>query len=59
MAAPPQLSDLDLLGDCQGIIYFDAEIADGAFDLRMPEQELHGPQVAGLPVDQGCLGSAE
>lgn len=43
MFAPPQLSDLDLLGNRQVIIYLDAEIADGAFDLGMPEQELHSP----------------
>jgi hypothetical protein len=33
----------------------DAEAANGAFDLDA-EQELHGAQIAGSPVDEGCLG---
>jgi tRNA G10 N-methylase Trm11 len=28
---------------CEGIIYFDAEISDRAFDLGMSEQKLDGP----------------
>jgi hypothetical protein len=24
----------------------------------VPEQQLHGPEVLGAPVDQGCLGAA-
>jgi hypothetical protein len=43
----------------KGIIDFDAEVSDGAFDFGMAEQELHGSQVACAPVDQCGLGSAE
>jgi hypothetical protein len=28
---------------CEGIIYFDGEISDRAFDLGMSEQKLDGP----------------
>jgi len=41
MSAPPQLSDLDLLSNGQGIVDFDTKIADGTFDLSMPEKELN------------------
>jgi hypothetical protein len=37
----------------KGIIDLDAKVPDGAFDLCVPEQELHGAQIAGTPVDQG------
>jgi len=37
----------------KGIIDLDAKVPDGAFDLCMTEQELHGAQIAGTPVDQG------
>ena len=33
--------DLGLLGDLQGIVNLDAEIPDGTFELRVPEQQLH------------------
>jgi hypothetical protein len=36
-------SDVDLLGDFDRIIYFNAEIANRALDLGMPEQELNRP----------------
>jgi hypothetical protein len=39
----------------KGIIDLDAEVPDGAFDLGVSEQELHGAQIAGTPVDQGRL----
>jgi hypothetical protein len=31
------MSDVDLLRDFDGVVDLDAEIADGAFDLRVPE----------------------
>ena len=34
-------SELDLLRDTGRIVDLDAEIADSAFELRMPEQQLH------------------
>jgi hypothetical protein len=38
----PVISDVDLFRYCEGIIYLDPEIPDGAFDLGVAEQELHG-----------------
>ena len=43
MSALPLFSDVDLLGDCNGIINLDAEVSHGAFDLCVTEQELYGP----------------
>ena len=41
------------------ILYVDAEIANGALDLRVAEQNLHSAQVACLLIDDGRLGSAQ
>ena len=53
----PGNSDINLFRYGKGIIDLDAEIPDGALNFRMAEQELHRPQVARAPVDQGRLGS--
>ena len=44
---------------CKGkrILYVDAEVPNGAFDLRMAEQYLHRAQVTCLLIDDQCLGS--
>src|SRR5262249_41831262 len=47
--------DINLFRYCECIVDFGAKIANGALDLRVPEQELHGSQVAGAPVDQRRL----
>src|SRR5438046_1781823 len=54
----PVSLEVNLLSYGKGIIHFDAEISDRAFDLGMTEQELDGAEVAGATVDQGCLGTA-
>ena len=58
-SALPGNSDINLFCYGQGVIDLDAEVSDGAFDLGVAEQKLHGPQVAGAPVDQGGFGSSE
>ena len=58
-SAPPQLSDLDLFGDRQGVVNFNAEIPNRALDLRVAEQQLDSPQVACLSIDERCLCSAQ
>jgi hypothetical protein len=58
-SALPGNSDINLFCYGQGVIDLDAEVSDGAFDLGMAEQELHGPQVASAPVDQGRFGPSE
>ena len=37
-ALPRGISDINLFRYCQGIIHFDTQISDRAFDLGMPEQ---------------------
>jgi hypothetical protein len=49
---------LRALSEGQRVFYVDAEIANGAFDFRMAEQDLYSAQVAGLFIDDGRLGSA-
>ena len=55
----PDTSGLDFLRNLNSIINLDAKISNGALDLRVSKQELDRTQVAGSPVDQCRLGSAE
>jgi hypothetical protein len=48
LSALPLFSDVNLLGNCQGVVYFDAEVPDRAFDLRMPKQQLLKPRLSFL-----------
>ena len=48
MSALPWYFRHQLVRYCEGIIHFDAEISDRAFDLCMSEQKLDGPER--LPV---------
>jgi hypothetical protein len=48
-----------LFGYCDCIIDFDAEIADRAFDLGMPQQELDSPEIAGPSIDQGRFRASQ
>jgi hypothetical protein len=43
VCSAPGISDVDLFRYCEGIIYLNAEVSDGAFNLGVAEQELHGP----------------
>ena len=47
---------LRLLGDLEGILHLDADVSDGALELRMPEEELDDPGVPRVPVGQRRLG---
>src|SRR5262245_35423688 len=51
----PGISDLDLLRDLKRIVDLHAEVPNGAFDLRVAKPQLNGSQIAGSPIDQGCL----
>src|ERR1043166_6737233 len=46
-------SDLRSLRQFEGVFHVNAEVADGALDLGMPEQDLNGAQVARRLVDDG------
>ena len=47
-----------LLRHLQGIVYLDAQVADGALQLGMAQEQLHGAQILGPAVDQRGLGAA-
>jgi hypothetical protein len=51
--------DIGLLGDCQGVIDFDAELADGAVDLGVAEQQLHRTEVTCSFLNQSGLRAAD
>ena len=51
-------SDISPLGDLQGVLDVDAQIANGALQLRVPKQELNGPKVSRASVDQRSFGPA-
>ena len=53
-----QRSDIDPLRDLDGVIDLDAEVANGALDLRMSEQKLYGSEVPCAPVDQHSFRAA-
>jgi hypothetical protein len=43
----------------QGVIHFDAQVSDSAFNLGMSKQKLNGPQVFGPPIDQSGLCASQ
>jgi hypothetical protein len=45
MSLCPGTSDT-LFRDCQGVIYFNAQVSHRAFDLGMPKQKLNGPEIS-------------
>ncbi len=50
---------LSLLYNIQGNVGLNPEISDGAFKLRVPEQELNGPEIPGPPVDQPRFSASQ
>ena len=52
-------SNVDLLGDAQGVFEFDTKISDSAVNLCVSQQELDRTQVPGFPVDLRRLGPAQ
>ncbi len=55
----PRLSDLSAFRQGKGVLYIDAKVPDRALDLRVPEQDLNGPEVPSLLVNDGRLGPPE
>lgn len=51
-------SEVNLLGNIQGVVYLNPEISDGAFQLGVSEEKLDRTQVAGLPINLGSLRAA-
>ena len=58
-SALPRSSDVNLLGNDQSIVHFDAQVSYGAFDFGMPEQKLDGPEIAGAPIDQRSFRASQ
>src|SRR5579864_6806297 len=58
-SALPCKSDVNLFRYGKGVIDFDSKIANGALDLSVPKEQLHGTQVAGAAIDECRLGSAQ
>lgn len=54
-----QTSDVDLHGDLDGVVDFDAEVPHGALELGMSKQKLDGSEVARPPIDQHRLGAPQ
>ena len=55
MSALPGYFRHQLFRYCQGVIYFDTQISDRAFDLGVPKQKLDGPQISRPPIDQSSF----
>jgi hypothetical protein len=52
-------SDVDLLGDGERAIDFDAEVSDSAVGGGVPKEKLNCVMVPGPPVNQRRLGSPQ
>ena len=55
----PLRSHLHLLRDGKSIVDLNTEVAHGAFDLGVSQQQLDRTQVAGAAVDQGCFSAPQ
>ena len=42
--------ELDLLGDIRSVVHLNSKISDGALQLRMAKEEVHGAEVAGFDI---------
>src|SRR5215467_12091241 len=54
----PSTSDVDFLGDLKRVVDLNAEVAHGAFDARVAEQQLDHSQVPRTAIDEGRLRPA-
>ena len=50
---------LRALSEGERVLYVDAQIANGALDLRVAKQDLHSAEIPRLLIDDGRLGSAQ
>ncbi len=56
-SALPSSSNVNFLRNIQGIVYLNAQIPDGAFNLRMSKEKLNCSQISGSTIDECSLGS--
>ena len=55
----PGISDVNLFRGSQGVIYFDAEIPNRAFDFGRSKQKLDSPEISGPTIDQGSFCASQ
>src|ERR1700683_1011596 len=55
----PAVLHLRLLRHFESVVDLDPEVADRAFQLCVPEQQLNGPKILGAMVDQRRLGAPQ
>jgi hypothetical protein len=55
----PMCSNVNLFGDSERIIDIDTKVSGGALHLCVTEEQLYGSQIAGSPINQRSLGSAQ
>jgi hypothetical protein len=48
--------DIDLFGDGDGVVDFDAEIPHRALELGVTEEQLDRPEVSSPPIDERSFG---
>lgn len=59
MSAPPLVSDFNLFCGGKGVVDFNTEISNSAFDLGMTEQKLDGPKIAGFAINKRRLRATQ
>ena len=59
VTALPRCSDVNLLGDGERIVDFDAEIPDRALHLGVAKEQLNRPEIPGTLIDQSGFGSPQ
>ena len=55
----PDISDVNFLGNLDGIINLDAKVAHCTVNFVMSKQKLYGTQVTSSTVDKSCFGPAK
>ena len=52
-------SDINLFSNLKGVVNFDSEIPDRAFDFGVSQQQLNCTKIPCALVDHGCLGAPQ
>jgi hypothetical protein len=59
MSAVPLISDVNLLGNSEGVVYLNAQVPNGALNLSVTKKQLNCSQITSAPIDQRCFGSTK
>ena len=52
-------SDVNLFGNVEGVINFDTQVSDSAFNFGVTQQQLDGPKVSSAAIYQRRLGAPD